>query len=289
MANQLTPKTSEVISKKNRIELREHLVTSFTLRYIEKLFDGEDIFCDLDYDPQLSGQRRTLVEQYYHSMDFTSWEDVQKFLRIFEIVIDDLSQDQSPFSGRTEDKALLERKRLLNYIKQDGFVYENNRLSMVSPTNSLEHAKRMTFVLDAAHIHQQIKRMEGAIDTDPELAIGTAKEFVESISKTILKERNALPDSKKLDVRDLVKACLKELNLVPDDIPERAKGAESIKLLLSNLGTIVDRIDTLRGLYGTGHGKDSDHKGLSSRHARLMVGAASTLGLFLFETHQEKS
>jgi hypothetical protein len=40
--------------------------------------------------------------------------------------------------------------------------------------------------IDSAHISQQLTRMEGAVDTDPELSIGTAKEFVESICKTIL-------------------------------------------------------------------------------------------------------
>ncbi|MDR3231671.1 MAG: abortive infection family protein, partial [Synergistaceae bacterium] len=40
---------------------------------------------------------------------------------------------------------------------------------------------------------------------------------------------------------------------------------------------------------GTGHGKDGRSKGLSTRHARLAVGAASTFVRFLFETHIERS
>lgn len=54
---------------------------------------------------------------------------------------------------------------------------------------SLTFAHEVATRIDAEHISQQIKRMEGAIDTDPELAIGTAKEFVESICKTILDDR----------------------------------------------------------------------------------------------------
>ncbi len=44
----------------------------------------------------------------------------------------------------------------------------------------------------------------------------------------------------------------------------------------------------LMGQYGTGHGQSSKAKGLTSRHAKLAVGSASTLAVFLSETHQAK-
>ena len=40
-------------------------------------------------------------------------------------------------------------------------------------------------------------------------------------------------------------------------------------------------------MYGTGHGKDGNSAGLRPRHARLAAGAATTLAMFLFETHTE--
>ena len=89
------------------------------------------------------------------------------------------------------------------------------------------------------------------------------------------------------DVSTLTKETLRELKLVPEGIPEAARGADVIKRLLSNLGTIGNGLAELRGLYGTGHGKDGSSKGLSARHAKLAVGAASTLAVFLFETHRE--
>ena len=46
-------------------------------------------------------------------------------------------------------------------------------------------------------------------------------------------------------------------------------------------GQIAHRLDT-------GHGKAAGAKGLSSRHAKLAVGSASTLAVFLAETHNEK-
>ena len=81
---------------------------------------------------------------------------------------------------------------------------------------------------------------------------------------------------------------MEELKLVPEGIPDQAKGAKTIKALLGNLASMAQSLAELRNLYGTGHGKHGRAKGLNSRHARLAVGAASTLVMFLFETHQER-
>lgn len=145
-----------------------------------------------------------------------------------------------------------------------------------------EHAK----VLNANHLAEQIRRMEASIDTDPSLAIGTAKELIETYCKTILAERGK-PVVGTPDVSTLTKETLKELKLVPEGVPDASRGADVIKRLLSNLGTIGNGLAELRGLYGTGHGKHGSATGLGVRHAKLAVGAAATLVVFLFETHME--
>jgi hypothetical protein len=146
--------------------------------------------------------------------------------------------------------------------------------------------KAMAAHFDAKYLAQQVKRMEESIENDPPLAIGTAKELVETCCKTILAERNK-PIAGNPDIPTLTKATLKELRLVPEDVPQSARGSDVIKRLLSNLGTIGNGLAELRGLYGTGHGKHGKEAGLSPRHAKLAVGAAATLAVFLFETHKE--
>jgi hypothetical protein len=151
---------------------------------------------------------------------------------------------------------------------------------------SLTPLKEQAKVLNAKHLAEQIQRMESSIESDPSLAIGTAKELIETCCKTILAERGkALAGTP--DVPTLTKATLKELKLVPEGIPDEARGADVIKRLLSNLGTIGNALAELRGLYGTGHGKHGTVTGLHARHAKLAVGAAATLATFLFETHKE--
>ena len=141
---------------------------------------------------------------------------------------------------------------------------------------------------DLTYVAQQITRMEAAVNADPGLAIGTAKELIETCCKTIFYERG-VTHCDNTDLPGLVKLTSKELKLTPDDISDQAKAADLIKRLLSNLATIAQGVAELRNKFGTRHGKLSTAKGLGPRHAKLAVGAASTLAVFLVETHHQKS
>lgn len=183
-----------------------------------------------------------------------------------------------------------------SFLGNDGFqIVEKTRISGKpvfvgreigeAPAPGITAARTAMKLPDASYVTQQITRMEAAVNTDPGLAIGTAKELVETCCKTILTDRG-VEYSSSADLPQLVKLASKELSLTPADIPHEAKAAETIKRLLSNLATITLGIAELRNQYGTGHGKEATSRGLDSRHAKLAVGAASTLAVFLIETHR---
>ena len=157
----------------------------------------------------------------------------------------------------------------------------------VAVTPALGAARATLGGTDPGYIAQQITRMETAVLNDPSLAIGTAKELVETCCKTILEARN-VSFSKAADLPELIKATVKILALAPENIPDSNKAADTIRRLLNNLATITQGIAELRNQYGTGHGKVARSKGLGPRHAKLAVGAASTLAVFLAETHNER-
>ncbi|WP_434026806.1 hypothetical protein [[Pseudomonas] boreopolis] len=60
------------------------------------------------------------------------------------------------------------------------------------------------------YIARQITRMESSIDADPDLSIGTAKELVETVCRTILTQRR-IEAPATLDLAQLVKLTAKEL------------------------------------------------------------------------------
>lgn len=152
---------------------------------------------------------------------------------------------------------------------------------------SVSRARTVADALDAGWMQKEIERLEMAVESDPALAIGTAKELVETCCKSIL-TRQKVDFTKSATLPDLTKLLTKELRLVPEGISDEAKGVETIRLLLRNLTTITQYLSELRSLYGSGHGRDGRHRGLEPRHARLAVGAAVAFIDFVSETYHTR-
>ena len=274
----------EIVSAKTRQVFRENMV-GWVLREIADEFDAARVDCDLNFQPGVGGQRRTLVEQYYHTVEWSDWEAVRKVLHVFEAVLYRAEQTASDDGSEWQSDRKKEFDKLVWHLQKDGLQWINGQIVTGAGIPSLSGIKSAAVGFNAKHMADQIRRMESAVESDPSLAIGTAKELVETCCKTILAERGK-PVAGTPDVSSLTKDTLKELKLVPDHIPDAARGADIIKRLLSNLGTIGNNLAELRNLYGTGHGKHGTSTGLNARHAKLAVGAAGTLAVFLFETHE---
>jgi hypothetical protein len=267
----------EIISKKTRYEFREFLV-GWTLREIELEFDAADIPCHPPEGLRVhSGARRSQVEQYYASLDLTKHADAKKLLTVYENILVKTAA-QSPEVAT----------HLAKWLDKDGFVFQEGQLVQKTGVLLIPRIKEIAVEFDASHMAEPIRRMEGAVDSDPALAVGSAKELVETCCRTILRERAVAPD-KDWELPRLVKETTKVLKLTPEDVSESAKGAESIRRILGSLSAISQGLAELRNLYGTGHGKDGKARGISARHARLAAGCASALTTFLFETHKERA
>lgn len=153
---------------------------------------------------------------------------------------------------------------------------------------AIGYAHVVAATVDTAYISRQVTRMEQAVDTDPELAIGTAKEFLETVCKTIL-DGTGTAYGKNDDVLALVKKTTAALQLSRDDVDPAAAAADTIRRILSSLAQIAQGTAELRNSYDTGHGRPGQSTGgLGPRHARLVVGSTATLASFLYDTYQER-
>ena len=177
---------------------------------------------------------------------------------------------------------VMEVEKIAGRPRYEGRVIQNHDHHSVSRAHAVADS------LGASWMEKEIERTINAIDTDPALAIGTAKDLLESCCKTIL-TKYGVPPSRSDDLPKLIKALMRELKLVPDDIPDRAKGASNIRLILRNLSALPSYIAELRNLYGSGHGRDGQHKGLEPRHARLVVTSAVAFIDFVTETHRQRT
>jgi hypothetical protein len=267
----------ELISRRTRREFQEWLV-GWTLRTIGDLFDNHNVkYISLAEDQLPSGQRRSLVECYYASVDWSNPQDVRRIIDAYEDILIEIPV--------TDEEG---KQKLIRYLEKDGYMYDGGRLVSKALDAALVDTIP-TVGLDTEHLYIYIERINASIKTDPSLAIGSTKELIEATLKTILSGCNSDYDDKKDDIPKLLKQVQKVLELAPDEVDSSKKGADIIKKVLSNLGSVAVGIAELRNLYGSGHGKGQKSQGLTARHAKLVVGSGTTLCTFLLETYEHRN
>ena len=177
-----------------------------------------------------------------------------------------------------------------NLVEVEGIAgrprYEGRKIDAVA--QPLSEARRVADALDAGWMSREILRAEQAVEDDPDLAIGTAKDLIETGCKTLL-GRLGEEVPKSADFPKLVKRTVRALKLTRDDIPYKAKGAVIVRNVLSNLSVISRGVNELRNHYGTGHGREGAHKGLDQRHARLAVATTAAFVVFISDTYHERN
>ncbi|MCB8927397.1 MAG: hypothetical protein H6652_17435 [Ardenticatenaceae bacterium] len=102
----------ELISGALRLDFREFCVGMYK-RQIDDIFQMADIqpgTISPNRQQNLSGERRTRVEEYYASLDWTVLEDVQKFLKVLELV---LSQSYVPEDSKNFIRELCSTEGLI--------------------------------------------------------------------------------------------------------------------------------------------------------------------------------
>lgn len=300
---------SNVISRRTAVVLGEVLNEAFTrlvqLSYeplrIERRVDGDliyDFLISRGYDEPFSNYMRSLQGERaikdaiiriqtgsLWSKDTPASVDREKLgqqllVRLARDILRDPKQQRLYYKAEYVQP-------LLAALKEDGYVFEGGNLLPLPHVAALSDARTVLESVPGPHLHQHVHRLLEALEGDPEQALGSAKELVESVCKTILLARNALPEGTP-EIPELISLVRNQLELVPAAADDATKGREIVKRVLGSMGSIIQGLAELRSLYGTGHGREGDSKGLTLRHARLAAGSAATLAAFLWETHQEQ-
>lgn len=140
-------------------------------------------------------------------------------------------------------------------------------------TENLAEITTSSHVDSVPELMRHARRIRGGLESDPEQAIGSAKELIETVMKAVLDD----PDSRD-DVPKLVKRTRSKLGLdVSDAIPKR---------MVSNLSQLVVGIAELRNSVGTGHGRAGSQEP-DAPIARLAVDSAIALSRFFLELNEE--
>ncbi len=263
-----------LISRNVLVELREHFVNQHILRTIHDAFQSVGILLNNDVPENVSGERRTLVEQYYATLDLTQNNDLQKILRLIEqqILYCEVhlpETDPNPLFG------------VLTILEDEGYVVQNRKLIAITTPFSFQHIGIDHFT--SRSIQQDWERMIRSIEGDPADAVTSARSMLESTCKLILEELSISYEDK-WDLPKLYKETANALRLSPSGYDE-----ELFKRILGGLNNICHGLAELRNVYGDAHGKGKKTYHISARHARLAVNAAGSLSVFLLETSESRT
>ncbi|MGX1810881.1 abortive infection family protein [Nocardia sp. NPDC055321] len=135
--------------------------------------------------------------------------------------------------------------------------------------------------LDAPQeLRAELRRIEAALDSDPAVAIGRAKNLLEATAKAVLTARGE-DFAPTTTVAHLTTAAAKALGL-----DKRTAAAHDQKLagLLGRLGAVAAGVIEYRNAAGEGHHHGHIPDQLELRHGRLAVRAATAWSAFMLDT-----
>lgn len=259
---------SELVSRTTRGLFRD-LMTGSTVGAIGAAFQDELFAPNPDCTYQDSSVRRVTTQEYLEAIDWTDINQVSRALRVFERLIQGFEPQYT--------------SKLLNSLRRDGYTVdeETGHIASGGPRFAPSSLQNIT---DASAIRQQLTRIQHAVLDDPALAVGSAKELIESTAKVVLKERGQPVDDKD-DLPALVRNAQQALGLHPSSKAPGPDGSDAIKKILGSVSGIAIGLAELRNRgYGTGHGPATAPVGLGPRHAHLAVNAAFTWCQLMLDT-----
>jgi hypothetical protein len=140
--------------------------------------------------------------------------------------------------------------------------------------------------LNTEYVNGKINIMNDTVHKDTDLAIGTAKELLETTCKSILKQKTVAVDSN-WTLPQLLKVTTSALDFTPKEAANPENAERSIKQILGGISSIVHGVSELRNSYGTGHGKEADFKALEVKYAKLLVAVVSEIVILYLSTNGE--
>ena len=259
---------SDLISRTSRGLFRD-LMTATTIGAIGAAFQDELFAPNPDSTYQDTSERRTVTQAYLETVDWTDMEQVSRVLRVFERLI----QGHEPKYTA----------KLLNSLRRDGYTVDEQtgHIALAGPRFA---PASLTNLKDASAIRQQLGRIQHAVIDDPALAIGSAKELIESTAKVVPTERGKVVSDKD-ELPALIRKAQQAIGLHPSSTTPGPDGSDAVKKILGSVSGIAIGLAELRNRgYGTGHGQATTPAGLGPRHAHLAVNAAFTWCQLMLDT-----
>lgn len=270
---------SHLVSANVRREAREYLV-GWPLREIGDVFHDHGFSADTTYEASTGGERRTYVEQFYVTVDWSDREQVERMLSVFEAIIDaaEIREANDPGPSAWSE-------HFIQLLARDGF--DRDDVGRLRPRWVSLSARTIEALPSDSAIPMLLRRMWDNVDDDPDASIGAAKEAIEATAKHVLLQAGeTLGAAEKMPA--LIARSQGALGVHAKSVDGSRRAADAIKTVLGSLAQVALGVNELRRDYGSGHGRPKRAAGLSGRHARLAAQAADAWVRFMLDTAEAR-
>lgn len=258
-------------------------LTNVVLREIDALFGDNDITLGPPQpDPDDPSERRERMRRYLVTLDLNNPHDHAKLVAVYSDVMQEIGE-RAKHGGDYYDLAPLKAK-WLNTLTAAGFEIDQWSFVVTDPARPASAPSftpdALAALSDPSAILDHLNRLGGTVDSDPRLAVSTAKALIESTAKCVLSARE-VPYTRSDSVPALVTRAQESLGLAA----KAASGEEaSLRRVLQSLVTLAQNVTEIRNQVGVDHGAESVPRWVRPRHARLVVGAAHVWCQLMLET-----
>lgn len=241
-------------------------------RAVEATFTNnnwEELGLATDCDDIINSEYRLLDSLFWHDQDYG-----KRVLSVIKKII-----EKNPNNAQViEDYVSLEKWLKNNEPRLHKELYETDSLA-------IDDIEEIVRIHNDDELNLQIQRIKRSIrENDPSQSIGSSKDLLESVLKTILEDLGQ--DSTSHDIPTLLKLVQQQLEIDPTDETTK-KLDKKVKRILSNLGQVVIGVAEIRNLVGTGHGRTESYD-IDPNHALLIVNSVGAISAFLINLWQEK-
>lgn len=268
--------SGELILKATRNEFRE-VLTGFPLRKIQMIFEAASLAPGAGFEPEVSGERRGLVERDYDNVDFSSPTDIRKVLAAYEELIEQLCQSQTEVINPEAVEVTI--RKLLRRMERGGFRFENERFVSDALNLLTAHAPALMQLTEASiveHVEKARHKMEAG---DNAGAIPSAYTLAEGFLKQLLRKTGTPFNENEGDIRALYRLAARPLSLEP-------KGDHLESYLKAILEGLQRQIGGPFEVANKASDRHARRYNPARHHAKLAVNVAFTLCEFLLESHE---
>lgn len=171
----------------------------------------------------------TIIEGHARLLKSLSWGDPDYDSCVLQVLPDILGNNLENL------KKIEEFVDLENWLRSNDFqLYEELYDIIPVPFEEIERAGE---IYDVLELNQHIARIRHSIPDDPAQAVGSAKELLETIMKTILSKYGF--ETKCMDIPQLLKEVQKVLDIDPNAVGVGIPGSKILNRTLSNLAQII--------------------------------------------------